>query len=204
MVQPAPGPPHPAPVPAEHRDDTTRAVWLNWRKTGPGADGVFKMRFRHMHFIGRDFDVDFDFSAGDMQTFYNFLQVTRRAHDAVRINLNALGQGFNPAVIEPGVFGTINSWRASSIATDISGPHHNLSQHADQRVGMLRLALRLWQRLHQVNATTLPPLPQAGMNPRKKSLVKLGIFLSFLPVELADKPFISIYGTLVQIRAGEI
>ncbi len=203
MVLPAAGPPNPVPVPAQMRDDTSRAIEHDWRKKGPGPNGVFTLRFRGMYFIERNFDVETEVASDFAQRYFNCLNVSQRSNTAVRINLAALGEGFNPPVAQPGVFGLVPSWRPSGLAADISGPHHDLSQGTDQRLGMLRLALRLWQHLYEVNNKTLPPLPQMNMQPRKPSLVKLGIFLSFLPVELADKPFNSIYQTLQEIRADK-
>ncbi len=201
MEQPAAGPAVPKQVPEQQRRD--RYVEVDWRLLNKG--GMYKVRFYHVRVFDPDveFDVTCEQTPGFMQTYFNFLQVTSRYHAVMRTNLARLGQDFNPLNHQVGIFGPVVSWTASGDPADDSGPEHNLDQGTDQRVGCLRLALRLYQRLYSVDANTLPP-QTINKNPRKKSIIESGVFLSFLPAELAEKPYSSIYAVLMTIRNGKI
>lgn len=205
MVAPALGPAAPTPVAKDERDDDSRVVGFDYLQQGLGADNHYRVRFRGVitYTRGRDYDVTSTQTKAWVQQFHNCLNVTNRYHTAMRFNLAALNEGFNPDNHQIDVFGPVNSWGASNNPADNSGPRHNLSQGTAQRVGCLRLALELWQRMFQVNANTQPPMTYKGKM-RKTSIVKLGVFQSFLPVELADKAYSSMTKVMVKIMNNEI
>jgi hypothetical protein len=201
MVQPEAGPAVPKQVPAQQRRD--RYVEVDWRLQDKG--GMYKVRFFHVRVYDPDneFDVTCEQTAGWMQTYFNFLQVTSRLHAAARVNLARLDEKFHPPHHKEGVEGCPKSWIASGDPADDNGPQHNLSQGTDQRVNCLRLALRLYQRLYSVDANTLPPQTRKA-SPRKKSIIESGVFQSFLPAELVEMPYSTIYQVLEKIRNNKI
>ena len=202
MVAPAAGPAVAAPLPAFVRNNNSR--FLEFVINKKGASDVYKLSLRGVTTRDyRTFDVDHDMTKEFAQRFFNFSNVMERENEAVRRNLATLNQGFNPANHQIDVFGAVSSWGPSGNPNDIHGPRLNLSMGTAQRLHLLRRPLALWQRLYEVDDTTLPSSLDSP-NPRKKNLVKVGIFQSFLPVELTDKSWGSIYNTLQQIRKNNI